>query len=304
MSAAPPRRRPREEEEEDPPPRPRRALRDEEPDAAPRRRRPAPDEEEDPPDEEPEDYEYAPRGRRAAGPSRDVEDRPRRRPGGSRAPAGRAGRAPAGRPGGPATVGRLASGWGSYQKIRAASSDFETKYKPSTDGDVVQLLQGEPFAAFARHWVEVDGGKRAVICPASLEVDEDDDPPQCPLCDVGDKPNPPKAYLNVAVLRPPAAGRPENAVWEIGGSISDQLQTIDKGIGRKTSLVDIFLLASSSGTGLNTKYLLEPLFEEDLAEFGVKPLTDKQIAGFDLYGPDLYEVPSFRELDKLADEIS
>lgn len=308
MAVASRRRRPEpeEDEEQETPRRRRRPVDDEEEQAAPRRRRPAPvdeDEYDDPTDED-DELEQAPVGRRRASrrASEEAEepDRPRRRPGGSRGPSGPAGR----RPGGSKPSGRVASGWGGYKKVKDASSDFEKKYKPSADGDVIALLEPEPFAAFARHWLDLSEGKRAFICPASLETegDDDEDVLECPLCDVGDKPNTPKAYFNVAVLRP--GSRPEHAVWEIGSSISDQLQTIDKSIGRKTPLTDVYLLASSSGSGLNTKYLLEPLFEEDLDEFDVKALTDKQLDSFELFTADLYEVPTLKELNKVADEIA
>jgi hypothetical protein len=299
MPVAARRRRPEPEPEEDEePPRRRRVSEEEEVAPASRRRRPEPESD----DEEEEDIDAAPRARRrpqAADDEDDRGDRPRRRPGGSRSPSGGAGR----RPGNARPGGRVASGWGGYTRVKAATSDFETKYKPSEKGDVVQLLEPEPFAAFARHWVELaDKSKRALICPASLEVDDDDEIPECPLCDVGDKANAAKAYINVAVLKPGA--RPELMVWEIGGSISDQLQTIDKAIGRRTSLTDVYLLASSTGSGMTTKYALEPLFEDDLEEFDVKPLTPKQAGGFDLYDASLYEVPTLKELNKIADEIA
>ncbi|MFD4858457.1 hypothetical protein [Streptomyces atratus] len=149
--------------------------------------------------------------------------------------------------------------------------------------------------------MELEEGKRAFICPASLYVDEDEDELECPLCDVGDKPNPPRAYLNVAVLAP--GKKPELAVWEIGAAISDQLQMIDKSIGRRTKLSEIYIVANSKGTGLNTKYHLEPLFEEDLEDMDLKPLTDKQRDGFELYDAELYPIPSFKELDRIADAL-
>ncbi|MFE6739780.1 hypothetical protein [Streptomyces tubercidicus] len=197
----------------------------------------------------------------------------------------------------------MARGWGGYNKVKSASSDFETKFKPGSEGSVVSLLEEEPFAAFSRHWVDLQDGKRAFICPASLEADDDDEEElACPLCDVGDCPNAPRAYINVAVLRP--GERPEHAVWEFGASISEQLQMIDKSIGRRTPLTDIYILASSKGSGLNTKYHLEPLYPEDLDEFDVDELTEKQRHSFELYDEELYEIPSYSELDKIADEIA
>lgn len=300
MPATTTRRRVRPEDDEDEEATPRRRSRpDAEEEQVPRRRRPPEPEDDDQDDDADDDYEDAPRSRRSSrNADEDVEDRPRRRPGGTKGPGGGAGR----RPGGAKPSGRMASGWGGYKRVKEASSDFETKYKPSSDGDVIQLLEGEPFAAFARHWVDMSEGKRAFVCPASLETDEDDDPLECPLCDVGDKANGAKAYLNVVVLRP--RQKAEHAVWEFGGTVSDQLQTIDKSIGRRTKLTDIYLLASSSGSGLSTKYQIEPLFEEDLDEFEVKPLTEKQLNAFDLYDATLYEVPSMKELNKVADEIA
>ncbi|MFI0265670.1 hypothetical protein [Streptomyces luteogriseus] len=206
----------------------------------------------------------------------------------------------------------MASGWGAYERTRAASSDFETKFKPSGELQVVALLEEGPFHSFARHWVELKEGKRAFICPASVQYIDDtgqpiEDDAECPLCDVGHKVNSPKAYLNVAIL---GQGKPQLAVWEIGPKVSEQLQMIDKSIGRRTSLTEIYILATASGTGLNTKYQLEPLFEDDLLELAededlpLKPLTDKQRESFELYDDTLYPVPTLKELNQVADEVA
>jgi hypothetical protein len=206
----------------------------------------------------------------------------------------------------------VASGWGAFERSRAASSDFEKKFKPSSELQVVTLLETGPFISFGRHWVELEEGKRAFVCPDSVQyVDEDGNPvdvdPQCPLCDIGHKMNAPKAYLNVAVLKP---GKPELAVWEIGPQVSEQLQMIDKSIGRRTPITDIYILATATGSGLNTKYHLEPLFEDDLRDLArdedlpLKPLTDKERDSFELYDESLYPIPSLTELDRIADEIA
>ncbi|MFJ1700372.1 hypothetical protein ACIOHC_35875 [Streptomyces sp. NPDC088252] len=305
MATAARRRRPVDDaddyEEQETPRRRRRPAADEE-DTRPRRRRPEPedaedDEAEEPPrrrravhrDDDEDDVEEAPRSRRrrAEPVNEDDEDEPPRR---RRAAA-------AARPG-----RRVARGWAAYEKTKAKSSDFEKKFKPTAEESVVVLLEEDgPFATFARHWVELEEGKRAFICPASLAIDDDEAELECPLCDVGDKPNAPRAYLNVAVLEP--GKKPELAVWEIGGAISDQLQMIDKSIGRRTKLTEIYIVATSKGTGLNTKYHLEPIFEEDLPELDLKPLTDKQRNAFELYDDELYQIPSFKELDRVADAL-
>lgn len=301
-------------------PRRRRPAPDDEPEARPKRRsRPEPEDEADDIDDgtddgEDEDVEEAPRSRRRSvrkGPREDDdaddEPQPRRRRAGSS--EGRSGR----RGSSTSSSRRVASGWGAYERSRAANSDFETKFKPSSELQVVALLEDEPFHTFARHWVELDEGKRAFICPASIQyVDEqgelidDDDASACPLCDVGDKANAPKAYLNVAVLK---AGKPEHAVWEIGPKVSEQLQVIDKSIGRRTKISEIYILATATGSGLNTKYHLEPLFEDDLREMAededlpLKPVTEKQRAAIELYDESLYPVPTYKELDKIADAL-
>lgn len=321
MPAGTRRRRPEVDDEdvETPAPRRRRPAPDDEPEARPKRRsRPEPEEDPDEYDDDTEsdegddedDVEEAPRSRRrsarraARDDDADDEPQPRRRRAGSS--EGRRGSATS-------SSRRVASGWGAYERSRAANSDFETKFKPSSELQVVALLEDEPFHTFARHWVDLEEGKRAFICPTSIQyVDEqgelidDDDKPACPLCEIGDKANTPKAYLNVAVLK---AGKPEHAVWEIGPKVSEQLQVIDKSIGRRTKISEIYILATATGSGLNIKYHLEPLFEEDLREMAededlpLKPLTEKQRSAIELYDESLYPVPSYKELDKIADAL-
>jgi hypothetical protein len=303
-----------EELEETQPRRRRRPADDDDDEERPRGRRQAPED-----DEEDEDVEDAPRGRRSrVQEDEEADERPRSRRR-SRVQEDEEEDAPRRRRGTGGRVEskrRIASGWGAYERSRAASSDFETKFKPNGEIQVIALLEPEPFHSFARHWVDLKDGantvKRAFVCPASVQyIDEEGepvDPPECPLCDVGHKPNSPKAYLNVAVL---GSGKPVLAVWEIGPQVSEQLQMIDKSIGRRTSLTDIYLLATATGSGLNTKYHLEPLMDEedvlDLAEeerITLKPLTDAQRNGFELYDDSLYPVPSMKELDQIADQIA
>lgn len=288
MATATRRRRPAADADEYEEETPRRRRRpepedtDEDVEEAPRRRRAKPQDD--------EEEEEKPRRRRASRDYDDDEDggdedgRPRRR-----REAARPGR-------------RVARGWDGYEETRAKSSDFEDKYKPTSKASVVALLEEDgPFASFARHWVDLEGGKRAFICPASLDYADDEDKPECPLCDIGDKPNAPKAYLNVAIMAP--GRKPKVAVWEIGPAISDQLQIIDKSLGRKTSLTDVYIEASSKGTGINTKYFLEPLFEDDLNDLGIKPLTDEQRDSLELYDESIYQIPTVKELDRVADEL-
>lgn len=309
MPAATRRRRPLEDDEEleETQPRRRRRPTDEDEDERPRkRRRPEPEEDEED-EHEDEDVEEAPRGRRTRAQQNDDGDEEDAAPRRNR-------RGPVGRSSGRAERNnrRVASGWGAYERTRAASSDFETKFKPSGELQVVALLEEGPFHSFARHWVELKEGKRAFICPASVQyIDENgqpvEDDAECPLCDVGHKVNSPKAYLNVAIL---GQGKPQLAVWEIGPKVSEQLQMIDKSIGRRTSLTEIYILATASGSGLNTKYALEPLFEDDLLDLAeeedlpLKPLTAKQRDSFELYDDTLYPVPTLKELNQVADEIA
>jgi hypothetical protein len=293
MAAATRRRRPEPEPDEDETPRRRRRVAEDEEETKPRRRRPEPEPDEEDDDE---DVEEAPRARRRTSRNDDEEERPARRRPAGRTGTGRSGRADR------APGRRMARGWDGYQKVKAASSDFETKFKPSSEAQVVALLEAEPFAVFGRHWVDLDEGKRAYMCLGSLEADEEADDSGCPLCDVGHKPNGAKAYLNVAVLR--EGEKPSHEVWEIGPKISEMLEMIDKSIGRKTALTDIYIEVSTKGTGLNTKYFLEPLFEEDLEDLDLKPLSDKQRDAFELYDDEIYPIPSYKELDKIADEIA
>lgn len=304
------RRRPVDDDEDDQPRRRRRPAAeedDEEEETPRRRRRPEPEDDDDdveaaprsrrrkPADDE-DDEDETPRRRRSNTRDDDEEDRPRRRrPSRDEddEPRGRRGRS-SGR--------RMARGWGGYNKVKSATSDFEKKFKPSSEAQVIALLEPEPFAAFARHWIDLDEGKRAFICLASLEPEDDEDDVVCPLCDVGDKPNGAKAYLNVAVLQ--EQGKPSHEVWEIGPKISEMLEMIDKSIGKRTKLTDIYIEVSSKGTGLNTKYFLEPVFEEDLDELDLKPLTDKQRDAIELHDDSIYPIPSERELDKIADQIA
>src|SRR4249920_3583958 len=76
----------------------------------------------------------------------------------------------------------IRGGWGASQEVIDSTSSYAQTFKPSKDTQIIRFLEGKPYAAFRRHWIDRVGiGKRAYTCYKSVGK-------ECPLCMIGDKP--------------------------------------------------------------------------------------------------------------------
>lgn len=190
----------------------------------------------------------------------------------------------------------ISSGWSGYTKVRKETNEFAKNLEVTDEELVIKFLDKEPFATFNQHWIERKG-KRSWPC-----TDE------CPLCDLGDKAKT-QVMLNVLEFSDP--DNPTVVVWQVGTMVADIIAGFAK--SSKTSPIDrsdLYFSVNKTGGGKRggrVSYNLRPIKERDLlADWDVEPLTEEEIEAYGekAYGDDIVQIPTQRQLEEIADEIS
>jgi hypothetical protein len=192
----------------------------------------------------------------------------------------------------------LRPGWSAGQREFDSSSPYAQALKLGEQGVVIKFLEDQPYASFRRHWVERSGAQgrvtRAYLCMHSLNKD-------CPLCDVGDKPQTVSAF-NIAVLGD------DNDVatktWDVGIRLFKVLESYakDPKIG---PLTKGFFLVNKTGAKQNVQYNVIPVKASSLAEdYDIEPPPQAVFDKADRYDASVIEVPKRKDLDEIAAEIA
>jgi hypothetical protein len=148
------------------------------------------------------------------------------------------------------------TGRAGVEAVRKARGDGAMRMKIGTEPDLVAFLESEPFATFSQHWVSQGGqsGNRPYTCP------EED----CPLCDLGDRPNQ-QVWYNVLHLS--AENGPKNMILPLGVKADKAL--VNAATSKKTGVPDIlkdYFAVSKSGKDQQTQTNFRPVKLEDILE--------------------------------------
>lgn len=305
-----------DEPDEDTPRRGRRRDADAEPDedtsrSRTRRNRFADDEPDDEPEDQPdEDDDRATRSSRRSRSSEKSRDdrgsrsergarksRPSGRERGGRGDRDKGSRSSRGERGGRSSgQSQARKGWGGYRETAdSVRSDFADNLKIVDNTDMlVKILDEEPVASYAEHWLTLEGGRRSFVC---LGAD-------CPICNkLGDRPSV-KVCFNVADMD---TNPPEVKMWTFGTQVGDILEKFAE--NEKTSPVnrdDIYWTITR--TKKNDRYTttVRPVKSRDLVEdFDTDPLTEEELDELeqDLFTEDqIYTVKTKAELNRMIEE--
>jgi len=260
------------------------------------------DEPEDDPEDEPEPDARPPRrGERTSRSQAPREERSERggRAGRSRgektAPKGRGGRSERG---GRAERGKSSSkqGWGGYrQTADSVKSDFADSLKIVDNTDMlVKILDEEPIASYAEHWLTLEGGRRSFVCLGD----------DCPICNkLGDRPSV-KVCLNVADMD---VNPPEVKMWTFGSQVGDILEKFAE--NDKTSPLnrdDLYWTITRTKKSDRYTTTVRPVKARDLVEdFDTEPLAEDELDELEdnLFTEDqVFTVKTKAELNKVIED--
>lgn len=187
-------------------------------------------------------------------------------------------------------------GWGGYrQTADSIRSDFADNLKIVDNTDMlIKILDEEPIASYAEHWVTIDGKRRSFVCLGD----------GCPICDkLGDRPSV-KVSMNVVDMD---ANPPEVRIWTFGTQVGDVLEKFAE--NPKTSPVnrdDLYWTITRTKKSDRYTTTVRPVKARDLVEdFDTEPLTDDELEEYEenLFTPEqVYTVKSKAELNRVIEE--
>lgn len=208
--------------------------------------------------------------------------------------------APRPKPSGGTSRLKVGRGWGASRRAIESTSSFAQNFKPVKEIQIVKFLEAEPYAAYARHWLErmIDGRKqlRTYLCLDSLGA-------PCPICDgLGDRPQAVSAF-NVALIDDD--GTVTRKSWDVGVKLLRQIQNAheDSKLG---PLTRPFFAVSKSGTGPTSSVALNPILRASLLteDYGVVAPDEAELAALELYDESIIEIPKRSQLEEIVDELS
>lgn len=187
------------------------------------------------------------------------------------------------------SVRRSSGGFDSFDKAKAqGSGKYPERFKPEVDEEkIVKFRDKVPFTSVFQHWIN----KKPYTCIA------DDEGEGCPLCDKGDVAQG-QWYFHVIDM---SETKPVLKVWQAGMRPTGLIKKInEKGKLAPVDREDLYFMVTKPD---NNSFTISAIKERDLdEEWGVDPLTEKQIAAFDERRWDdsiIYE-PTKDELRKAA----
>lgn len=159
-------------------------------------------------------------------------------------------------------------GWGGYrQTADSVQSDFANNLKIVDNTDMlVKVLDEEPVAAYAEHWLTIDEKRRSYICLGE----------GCPICDrLGDRPTV-RVAMNVADMD---VNPPDVKIWQFGTQVGDLMEKFAE--NPKTSPInrdDIYWTITRTKKNDRYSTTVRPVKARDLEEdFDMEPLNEEEL---------------------------
>ena len=188
----------------------------------------------------------------------------------------------------------IRGGWSAGQQVMESSSPFAQNLKLDSNTQIVKFLDDAPYASYSRHWVERKGGVRPYVCLQSVGK-------ECPLCDIGDRPQATSAF-NVVLVGDD--GGVVLKTWDVGTRIFSTLKNFATS-SRQGGLSHGYYAVSKVGQKQQSQTLITPVRESLLFEdYGIEPPSPEAITTAGRYDADIINVPSHKDLTEIAAELS
>lgn len=198
----------------------------------------------------------------------------------------------------------LATGWSGANRIKKESpSDFAQDFAVPDEPTIIKFLEAEPVTSYHQHWCDwlPAGQKLSHVC---IKAD-------CPVCDVGDKPQG-RYCFNILDFTDPK--HPQPAVWKVGIKVSNLIEKLSKQpksgpLDRPDLYFEVYKSGGGGGkrSGGRVQTNLNAVKARDLQEdYDIKPLSDDQLEAFQkkTYKPkDIIQVTPRKELERIADAL-
>jgi hypothetical protein len=199
-----------------------------------------------------------------------------------------------------ATRPQIKGGVTEAQRVMDSTSSFAQAFKPEEKSQIIKFLEPVPYAAFRRHWVDhqTKEGKqtRAYTCLLTPGVGD-----ECPMCEVGDRPQAVAAY-NIAIIS--EDGTPIRKSWDVGARAFNVLKSYSND-PKIAPLTRGFFLVSKTGKKGGSQINISPVRASALEEDYDTPIPDQaELDKLERYGPDIVEIPTMRKMREVAAEVA
>jgi hypothetical protein len=203
---------------------------------------------------------------------------------------------------------RVKRGWGEAQKQMDSTSTYAQAFKPDERGCIIKFLEDDPYAGFKRHWIDQtlqdEGGRpvktrRPYTCMKSFTGDNGK-PKECPLCDVGDKPQAVSCF-NIVICA--EDGSLALKSWDMGAKVYNLAKTYADNV-KIGPLTKNFYHVTKTGKQQQSQTNMSPVRATSLAEdYDVPVPTDAALNAIDMYTEDIIKITSMKDLRELAEEM-
>lgn len=196
-------------------------------------------------------------------------------------------------------AGQVRGGWSAGKELIDSTSTFAQAFKPEAQLQIIKFIDDQPYANYARHWVERmgQGGKktnRPYACPGSVGR-------ECPICDIGDRPQTVSSF-NIALVADD--GTVSLKTWDVGVKIFKTLQAFAND-ARIAPLNKDYFAVSRTGTGGSANNTIIPVKTSVLEEdYGVEPISPEELERIGRYDIDVVTFEKQSVLAEIAAEIA
>jgi hypothetical protein len=192
----------------------------------------------------------------------------------------------------------IRGGWTDAQKQMDATSDFAQSLKLEEKGVLIKFLEDTSYANFRRHWIErsTKDGKstRAYTCLGTVGK-------ECPLCEVGDKPQAVAAY-NVAQIG--EDGQVLLKSWDCGPRLFNVLKGYANDI-KTGPLTKNYFYVNKTGKRGTVQHNVAPVSRTALRDdYEIEPPSQEDLDALEKYTPEVIRLETTKTLREIAEEIA
>lgn len=169
-------------------------------------------------------------------------------------------------------------GWSTDIRPRQSSGSGVPRFTVEQEATeyLVAFLDAKPFAPVFQHWLMTKEGRRPYVCLVGKD---------CPMCARGDKSKGSDWFNVVEVFNPDSDKNGELPKLKVWSASPDPAAAIrEKADNRRTSPLNksgqYFAVQKRPGTNSIPTYTVDTVREDELDDWGVKPLTDAQLSEF------------------------
>jgi len=194
-------------------------------------------------------------------------------------------------------------GMSAARQVIDSTSSFAQAFKLTEQIQVIKFLEDDSYANFTRHWIErrtpTGRSNRSYTCLKNFK--KKGVPLECPLCEVGDKPQSVVAF-NIALIGDD--GVPILKTFDCGPKLFNIIENYARD-PKVAPLSKGFFLASRSGKQGTVNYQIVPIKAHSLSDdYDIDAPSPEELAALGVYDLEIITMPKRKDLEEIAAEVA